>query len=638
MSSNFIQAIGLEPLLLRQCPPDSNTCFKDSPDIARKHAVSLLRKCKTIKEFRSVHTNIVKSGHKDDPFILFELLRRSAERNSIDYASEVFHRIPNPNVFLYTAFIDGLVLSGSYVDCIRVYTRMIEEGIEPDNYVINSVLKACGFQFNLKKGREIHGQALKLGLGLNRYVKLKLMELYGKCGELGDARKVFDEIPDRDVVALTVMISCYLDKGLVDKAIDTFSLVKTKDTVCWTAMIDGLVRNGETSKALKLFRKMQREGVRANQVTVVCLLTACAQLGALELGKWVHSYIDKYHIEINHLVCSALINMYSRCGSIDEAERIFYDLQKKDVNTYNSLIVGFSLNGKSAEAVRVFQKMVSEGIKPSNITFTAVLNACSHGGLVDLGYEIFDSMTIRYGIEPEIEHYGCMVDLLGRVGHVEEAYKFISSMKLPPDRVIWGSLLSACKNHKKFELGEKVAEILASRGEADSSTIVLLSNMYASWGKSDQAAYLRAKLKQLGVEKEPGCSSIEVQNEVHEFLLGDIRHPQREAIYRKLEELNQILCLKGYSPDTEILSHDIEDHEKKWALSIHSERLALCYGLVVSTEPHSTIRVVKNLRICNDCHTFMKLVAEITGREIIVRDRKRFHHFKNGVCSCSDYW
>lgn len=217
-------------------------------------------------------------------------------------------------------------------------------------------------------------------------------------------------------------------------------------------------------------------------------------------------------------------------------------------------------------------------------------------------------------------------------------HTIISTMKLPPDSVIWISLLSACKNHKKFELGEKVAEILVSRREADSSTIVLLSNMYASWGKSDQAAYLRSKLKKLGVEKEPGCSSIEVQNEVHEFLSGDIRHPQREAIYRKLEELNQILCLKGYCPDTEILFHDTEDHEKRWALSIHSERLALCYGLVVSTDPRATIRVVKNLRICNDCHSFMKLVSEITGREIIVRDRKRFHHFKNGVCSCGDYW
>lgn len=518
---------------------------------------------------------------------------------------------------------------------------MIEELIVPDNYVITSVLKACGFQFNLRKGREIHGQALKLGLGFNRSVKLKLIELYelyGKCGELGDARKVFDEMPERDVVASTVMISCYLDQGLVDKAINTFSLVKTYDTVCWTAMIDGLVRNGETNKALKLFRKMQREGVSANHVTVVCILTACAQLGALELGKWVHSYIDKYDIEINHLVGSALINMYSRCGSIDEAERIFYALQKRDVTTYNSLIVGFSLNGKSVEAVQVFQRMVSEGIKPSNITFTSVLNACSHGGLLDLGFEIFDSMTVGYGIEPEIEHYGCMVDLLGRVGHVEEAYKFISSMKLPPDRVIWGSLLSACNNHKKFELGERVAEILASRGEADSSTFILLSNMYASWGKWEQAASLRAKLKELGVEKEPGCSSVEVQNEVHEFILGDIRHPQREAIYKKLEELNQILYLKGYSPDTESLPQDIDDQEKRWALSIHSERLALCYGLVVSTEPQTTIRVVKNLRICNDCHAFMKLVAEITGREIIVRDRKRFHHFKKGVCSCGDYW
>lgn len=620
-------------------PPYSKTRTNDSHyhDSARKNIISLLQKCKTFKQILPIHADIVKSGQNNDPFIVFELLRICSKYNSIDYAFKVFQHIPNPNVHLYTALIDGLVLSGSYLDSIGIYVQMVEDFILPDTYVMSSVLKACGFQLDVKFGREIHGQVLKLGLCSNRSVKLKLIEFYGKCGEFQDAMRTLDEMPERDVVASTVMISCYADHGLVGKAIDIFSCVRTKDIVCWTAMIDGLVRNGEMNKAMEYFRKMQREGVRANEVTIVCVLSACAQLGALELGRWLHSYVEMHGIEVNHLVGSALINMYSRCGDIDEAERIFNGLWKKDVTTYNSLIVGFALNGKSVEAVKMFQRMISEGVRPTNITFTGVLNACSHGGLVDLGFEIFDSMEIKYGTEPQIEHYGCMVDLLGRVGHVEDAYKFIQSMKIDPDHVIWGALLSSCRIHKKFEIGERVAQVLVDRGDADAVTSILLSNFYATWGKWEAAAQERAKLKAIGVQKEPGCSSIEVDNEIHEFLLGDIRHPQRGAIYAKLGDLNQMLRLKGYSPDTEAISMDIQDQEKKWALAIHSERLAICYGLI-STKPHTMIRVVKNLRICNDCHCTIKLITEITGRKIVVRDRHRFHHFENGICSCGDYW
>lgn len=620
-------------------PPYSNTLSNDSQDNASKNisSISLLRKCRTFKEIPPTHANILKNGHQNDPFIVFELLRMCSKTNSINYAFEIFHHIREPNVYLYTVLIDGVVLSGLYLDSIRIYCQMVEDLILPDNYVISSVLKACGFQMELKFGREIHGQATKLGLCSNRSVKLRLIELYGKCREFQDAKRVFGEMPERDVVAATVMISCYSDHGLAEKAVDVFNLVRIKDAVCWTAMIDGLVRNGEMSKALKFFRRMQREGVRPNEVTCVCILSACAQLGALELGKWVHSYLEMHDIDVNHLVGSALITMYSRCGDIDEAERIFNVLRERDVTTYNSLIMGCALNGKSGKAVEMFQGMITKGIRPTNITFIGVLTACSHGGLVDLAFDIFDSMETKHGIEPEIEHCGCMVDLLGRVGHLEDAYKFIWSMKITSDHIIWGSLLSACRIHKHFDIGERVAQVLVDIGDADSATFILLSNFYAAQGKWEAAAQARVKLQDGGVRKEPGCSSIEVENEIHEFLLGDTRHPKREEIYKKLEDLNQMLRLKGYSPDTEVISQDIGDQEKKWALAIHSERLAICYGLI-STKPHTTIRVVKNLRVCSDCHSAIKLITEITGRNIVLRDRNRFHHFENGICSCGDYW
>lgn len=540
-------------------------------------------------------------------------------------------------MYLYTALIDGFVSSGHYMDAIRLYFEMVNEYIFPDKYVITSVLKACGFGLAVEESRQVHAQALKLGLSSNRSIRLKLMGVYGKCREFESARQGFDEMSESDAVAATVMITSYADHGLVDEASGVFGRLREKDTVCWTAMIDGLVKNGEMNRALEVFREMQRENVRPNEVTLVCVLSACSQLGALELGRWVRLYMEKNKIECNYIVGDALINMYSRCGDIDGAVEVFSWMKERDVSTYNSMIEGFGMHGKSTMAIEMFREMMERGLRPNSITFVKVLNACSHGGLVELGFEIFHSMTSSHGIQPQIEHYGCMVDLLARSGQIEEAYSFIERMKIKPDHIMLGTLLSACKIHGNLELGDRVAEMLVNCNDADSGTYVLLSNVYAASGKWKEAAEVRALIKEAGTPKEPGCSLIEVNNEIHEFLLGDIRHPKKEHIYRKLEELNPVLKREGYSPATQVVLHDIDERQKEWALAIHSERLAICYGLI-STKPCTTLRIVKNLRVCNDCHSMIKLIAKITKRKIIMRDRHRFHHFENGACSCGDYW
>lgn len=603
----------------------------------RKKAISLLQNCRNLDQIAPIHTNIVKNDQEHDHFVVFELLRACSRFNAIDYAIKVFARTRQPNVYLYTALIDGLVACGLYYDAIGFYFQMIENSVFPDNFVINSVLKACLLELDLGIGKQIHGHGLKLGLCSNRQVKLKLMELYGKCGEFEDMKKVLDEMPDRDVVAMTVMIASYLEHKLVERGCTVFDLVEVRDTVCWTAMIDGLVRNDEMSKALEYFRRMQKEGIRANEVTVVCILSACAHLGALDIGKWVHSYIEKHDLKVNHFVASALITMYSRCGSVEEAERVFEEAKEKEVSTYNSMIAGFALNGKSMEAVRMFERMVNEGIRPTCISFVGVLNACSHGGLVDIGFKIFESLQNDYDMEPKIEHYGCMVDLLGRAGKIHEAYEFIQEMKVAPDHIMWGSLLSACMAHKKYELGEKIAKTLVDYGCCDAGTYILISNFYSSWGKWDEALHFRGKLKERGVEKEPGSSSIEVNGEIHEFILGDSSHPRKKEIYAKMEEIEEKLREEGYRPRVDGVLQDVVDQEKERALAIHSERLALCYGLI-STEECNSLRIVKNLRVCDDCHAMMKLVSKVTRRKIVMRDRNRFHHFENGRCSCGDYW
>lgn len=614
----------------------SNTNPKSLGSLDQRQIVSLLQRCKHINHVQSIHAQLIRNGLSQDPFVVFELIRSCSKCHSIGYASRIFHYKHKPNVYLYTALIDAFVSSGNYPDAIHLYSRMLHDSVMPDNYLMASVLKACGSQSALREGREVHGRALKMGFISNRLVKLRMIEVYGNSGELGDARQVFEEIPE-DVVASTVMISSYSDQGLVEEAGSVFSRVRRKDTVCWTAMIDGFVRNGKMNRALEVFREMQRENVRPNEITIVCVLSACSQLGALEIGRWAHSYLRKYEIELNLFVGNALINMYSRCGSIDEARTVFDAMKDRDVITYNTMISGLSLNGKSRESIELFQVMVERRLRPTNVTFVGVLNACSHGGLVDFGFKIFHSMSREYKVEPQIEHYGCMIDLLGRVGHLEEAYDLIGTMKMTPDHIMLVTLLSACKMYKKLELGEQVAKVLEDRGQADSGTYVLLSQLYASSGKWKEAAQVRAKMKEAGMQKEPGCSSIEVNNEVHEFLLGDIRHPQKERIYEKLQDLNRLLTLEGYHPEKEVILQDIEDGEKEGVLAIHSERLAICYGLI-STEPGTMLRVMKNLRVCYDCHSAVKLIAKITRRKIVVRDRNRFHHFENGVCSCGEYW
>ncbi|KAL2984811.1 hypothetical protein AAZX31_12G111200 [Glycine max] len=514
---------------------------------------------------------------------------------------------------------------------------MVRKHVLADNYAVTAMLKACVLQRALGSGKEVHGLVLKSGLGLDRSIALKLVELYGKCGVLEDARKMFDGMPERDVVACTVMIGSCFDCGMVEEAIEVFNEMGTRDTVCWTMVIDGLVRNGEFNRGLEVFREMQVKGVEPNEVTFVCVLSACAQLGALELGRWIHAYMRKCGVEVNRFVAGALINMYSRCGDIDEAQALFDGVRVKDVSTYNSMIGGLALHGKSIEAVELFSEMLKERVRPNGITFVGVLNACSHGGLVDLGGEIFESMEMIHGIEPEVEHYGCMVDILGRVGRLEEAFDFIGRMGVEADDKMLCSLLSACKIHKNIGMGEKVAKLLSEHYRIDSGSFIMLSNFYASLGRWSYAAEVREKMEKGGIIKEPGCSSIEVNNAIHEFFSGDLRHPERKRIYKKLEELNYLTKFEGYLPATEVALHDIDDEQKELALAVHSERLAICYGLV-STEAYTTLRVGKNLRICDDCHAMIKLIAKITRRKIVVRDRNRFHHFENGECSCKDYW
>ncbi|XP_074303690.1 pentatricopeptide repeat-containing protein ELI1, chloroplastic [Silene latifolia] len=614
-----------------QYPPltSPSSCARPPPE----RLVFLLDKCRNLTQILQIHAVILRHGHENNSILSFKLQKSYSSVGHLDRSFTLFRRTEDPNVFLYTDIINACSSRGFRFEALELYVQMLTQGVEPNVYTFSSLLKSC----LIKDGILLHSQAIKFGFDGDLFVRTGLLDLYAKGGDVVSARNLFDTMPERSLISLTAMLTCYAKYGELDEARALFDRIEEKDVVCWNVMIDGYAQNGRPNDTLLLFRQMLKAKLRPNEITILSVLSACGQLGALELAKWVHSYIINNGVRVNVHVGTALIDMYGKCGSLEDARLVFEGISGKDVVTWNSMIGSYAMHGFSKEALKLFDEMCSLGFCPTDITFIGVLNACAHGGMVSEGKKLFALMRDTYNLKPKVEHYGCMVNLLGRAGHLDEAYELIKGMNVDPDSILLGTLLSACRLHGNIGLGEEIANLLISRDLATDGTFVLLSNLYASAGDWDGVARVRAIMKDKGIRKEPGCSSIEVNNKVHEFLAGDLRHPKSKEIYVKLEEIEKRLKAHGYSPQIDTVLHDVGDREKEQSLGVHSERLAIAFGLI-STTPNTTIKIVKNLRVCSDCHTVTKLISEITGRRIVVRDRNRFHHFDNGTCSCGDYW
>ncbi|KAM7515301.1 hypothetical protein LguiA_004884 [Lonicera macranthoides] len=516
---------------------------------------------------------------------------------------------------------------------------MLLSGFEPNSYTFPFLLKACAKVGAIREGKQVHGHVLKLGFECDVFVHTSLINMYAQNGELGCARLVFDRSYHRDAVSFTALVTGYTLMGYLDEARQLFDEMSVRDVVAWNAMIAGYAGMSHYKEALGLFRQLQLSDLQPNDITFLGVLPACAHLGALDLGKWIHAYIDKnIHSFTNASLWTSLIDMYAKCGSIEAAQQVFNDMKPKTSSSWNAMISGLAMHGHAHEALALFAKMANKGFEPDDITFVGVLSACSHTGLVDIGRQQFSSMRKDYNVSPKLQHYGCMVDLLGRAGLFDEAEHLIKSMGMNPDSAIWGSLLGACRVHGNAELGEYAAFRLLELDPGNTGAHVLLSNIYAKAGRWNDVARIRTKLNDEGIKKVPGCTSIEVDGVVHEFLVSDRSHPRSKDIYRMLDEIDTLLEIAGYVPNTSEVLYDIDDEEwKEEALCQHSERLAIAYGLI-GTKPGATLRIVKNLRACVNCHSATKLISKIFRREIIARDSNRFHHFKNGSCSCMDYW
>lgn len=574
-----------------------------------------------------------------------------------------------PNTFSYNTIIRALSENkDDPLEALSIFAQMLcDEFLCPNRFTFPSVLKACAKLRNLDVGKQVHAQLVKFGLDDDEFVVSNLVRMYVMCGVMDDAHLLFckriEEHADLivncnfrengfigngdlskkrqvgDVVLWNVMVDGYIRLGDLSAAWDLFDKMPERSVVSWNGMIAGYAQHGRFRDAIELFRVMQvvDKNVKPNYVTLVSVLPAISHLGALELGKWVHLYADKNGIEIDDVLGSALIDMYSKCGSVDKALQVFERLPKKSTITWNAIINGLAIHGRADEAIHYFSRMQEGGVKPSDVTYIAVLTACSHGGKVSEGKVFFNHMIRVAGFRPRIEHYGCMVDLLARNGLLKDAEKFILDMPIKPDDVIWKALLGACKMHGEIEMGRRVAKHLMEMAPSDSGSYVALSNMYALLGDWDGVAQVRLLMKDRDIRKDPGCSWIELHGEIHEFLVEDESHPNAKNINLMLKEVSDKLKSIGYQPDTAQVFLNMDEEEKPSALYNHSEKIAVAFGLI-STSPRTPIRVVKNLRICQDCHSSIKLISKLYKRKIIVRDRKRFHHFMDGACSCNDYW
>jgi len=586
---------------------------------------------------RQFHCQILRLGFGAYAFVGSPLVDMYAKMGLIGDAKRVFDELEGNNVVMYntmitgllrckmvqearrffevmtdrdsitwTTMVTGLMQNGLESEALELFRRMRVQGIAIDQYTFGSTLTACGALSALEQGKQIHNYAIRTFYDDNVFVGSALVDMYSKCRSIRLAETVFRRMTFRNIIS-------------------------------WTAMIVGYGQNGCSEEAVRAFSEMQRDGIDPDDFTLGSVISSCANLASLEEGAQFHCLAIVSGLMPYITVSNALVTLYSKCGSIEDAHRLFDEMSFHDQVSWTALVSGYAKFGKAKETIDLFEKMLSKGVKPDGVTFIGVLSACSRAGFVEKGRSYFYSMQKDHGIVPIDDHYTCMIDLYSRSGRLREAEEFIKQMPMRPDAIGWGTLLSACRLRGDMEIGKWAAENLLEIDPLNPASYVLLCSMHAAKGQWNEVAHLRRGMRDRQVKKEPGCSWIKYKNKVHIFSADDQSHPFSKGIYEKLAWLNSKMVEEGYKPDVSSVLHDVADADKVHMLSHHSEKLAIAFGLMFVPQ-EMPIRIVKNLRVCVDCHNATKFISKITGRDILVRDAVRFHKFSNGLCSCGDFW
>ncbi|KAM7273607.1 hypothetical protein ACFE04_028271 [Oxalis oulophora] len=485
----------------------SNGCRPD------KYTYPLLFKVCAVLELEllgyEILGHVVKLGFDNDSYVVNSLIYMLVSCGNLGVAREVFDESSVRDLVTWNSLINGYVRWGRELEAVRVYEEMAAEGVEPDEVTMIGVVSSCAQLGDLKRGRGFHRCIEEKGINVTVSLANTLMDMYSKCGDIKAAREIFDSVSNKTIVSWTTMVAGYAKCGLLDIARDLFEDMPEKDVVPWNAIIGGCVQAKRSKEALALFHEMQASNVNPDEVTMIHCLSACAQLGALDIGIWIHRYIEKQNLSLNVALGTSLVDMYAKCGNIPRALQIFHEMPRRNSLTWTSIIGGLALHGNANDALTYFSDMINSGLMPDEVTFLGVLSACCHGGLVDDG----------------------------RAGHLEEAEELIKSMRMEADAVVWGALFFACRTHGNLEMGKRVAAKLLELDPHDSGIYVLLGSMYGEAGMWEEARSVRRMMNARGVEKTPGCSSIEVNGVVAEFIVRDKSHKQSPQIYECLAQL-----------------------------------------------------------------------------------------------------
>ncbi|ESQ41681.1 hypothetical protein EUTSA_v10012670mg [Eutrema salsugineum] len=580
--------------------------------------VDMYAKCGMMDEANRVFSNMTSK----DVVSWNAMVAGYSQIGRFDDAVKLFEKMQEEkikmDVVTWSAAISGYAQRGLGYEALRVCRQMLSSEIKPNEVTLISVLSGCASVGALLHGKEIHCYAIKHPidlcknvLGDDNMVINQLIDMYAKCKKVDTARAMFDSLSHME-----------------------------RDVVTWTVMISGYSQHGDANEALKLFSEMfeQDSRPRPNAFTISCALVACASLAALRIGKQIHAYaLRNQQNAIPLFVSNCLIDMYAKCGDIGNGRLVFDSMKGRNEVTWTSLMTGYGMHGYGEEALGIFDEMWKLGFKLDGVTLLVVLYACSHSGMIDQGMKYFNRMKTDFGVSPGPEHYACMVDLLGRAGRLDAALRLIEKMPMEPPPVVWVALLSCCRIHGKVELGEYAARKITELASNNDGSYTLLSNLYANARRWKDVARTRSLMRHKGIKKRPGCSWVEGIKETAKFFVGDKTHPRSNEIYQVLSDHMQRIKDIGYVPETDFALHDVDDEEKGDLLFEHSEKLALAYG-ILTTPQGAAIRITKNLRVCGDCHTAFTYISRIIDHEIILRDSSRFHHFKNGMCSCKGYW
>ncbi|WCJ25623.1 Tetratricopeptide repeat (TPR)-like superfamily protein [Euphorbia peplus] len=621
-NQRFVETlVYLRLMILQGVKPDGITLASVLP------ACSYLEMLGTGKE---IHAYALKNGEVvDNAFVASALVDMYCNCGQVESGRRVFDgMIHGKTIGVWNAMITGYAQNEEDDKALMLFFEMESTAqLCPNATTMSSIVPAIARSEAFSDKLGMHGYVIKQGLGNDRFVQNALMDMYSRMGKMDISKTIFNSMEVRDIVSWNTMITAYVISGCYSDALQMLHEMQLAN--------DGTKKHGHNNNIQTSFKP--------NSITLMTVLPGCASLAALGKGKEIHAYAIRHLLASEVTVGSALVDMYAKCGCLTSSRRVFNQMPTKNVITWNVIIMAYGMHGNGEAALELFKDMVAEGdkngqVKATEVTFVAIFAACSHAGMVDEGLQLFHSMKQDHGIEPGPDHYACVVDLLGRAGRLEQAYELINTMPPHFDKIgAWSSLLGACRIHQNMKIGEIVARELLELQPDVASHYVLLSNIYSSAGDWDKAMDVRRKMKEMGVKKEPGCSWIEYGDDIHKFLAGDLSHPQSGELHDYLKTLSERMKKAGYVPDTSCVLHNLDEEEKETLLSVHSEKLAIAFG-VLNTPPGATIRVAKNLRVCNDCHSAAKFISKLVNREIILRDVKRFHHFKNGTCSCRDYW